>query len=632
MRVADDVVISPKEVEPESAELNLSEFGLTILGASWGESGIEGTAVRTATGQVMVDRQPKPTTATLTLGVREDADTDLATAAHRLQLAVGSLQRGRRWMRRDFYIGNFAGSLLCQISGEVTLSNIAGWQAGDSPDVTLTLVRNPTWYSTEEDESEEFVEETERELVYELPAGNGTAEGLKRITVTNLGDEDWRALIWAEECRDYQEGPTNKLDYLAADLTPKGGAEIVEFEGLQVVEHDSLTAGWLTILDSQIEGVGHMTHRGTRRLWLRVFDPGVEPDVQLRARWRALGGLRWSEDNAIVPTVVIDGWQYYDMGEARPQLATIGDERWEFQVMARAPGGSGAIRIHKVYPLPTEQYMVLSAPGTAQAADIQLTKSPGKIAENASLPKGIFEELDLQAWSNPSNAKTSNDSRATVALENGGKNYSRTLEFTELGFAIPGDATITGIAVDAEGSKSGSGSARLQLHLLKAGSEVGSEHKSLLPHETDAVLTSGSSTDLWGSTWTPSDINHKEFGVDLFALILFGATTARVDDLRVRVYYTEAADENKVCFAERSVQLRSDGVSRQHPTDEVWGDIVPDGFPPFEVPGGLEERPSRGILIPSQGDLGELPDSGTSPLAAVIGRRDGYHFARGAAT
>jgi hypothetical protein len=93
------------------------------------------------------------------------------------------------------------------------------------------------------------------------------------------------------------------------------------------------------------------------------------------------------------------------------------------------------------------------------------------------------------------------------------------------------------------------------------------------------------------------------------------------------VYYTEAADENRVCFATRSVELRTNGVYRQHPEDDVWGGVLPDGFLPYSTPGGIDGRSSRGILIPTQGDLDELADSGTNKLSAVVKTRAGHLYA-----
>jgi hypothetical protein len=50
----------------------------------------------------------------------------------------------------------------------------------------------------------------------------------------------------------------------------------------------------------------------------------------------------------------------------------------------------------------------------------------------------------------------------------------------------------------------------------------------------------GNSTDLWGTTWTPADINNTGFGavLSVFNTRSFGAATATVDFMRITVTYT----------------------------------------------------------------------------------------------
>jgi hypothetical protein len=260
--LVDDIVLDPPEIEEGRVPLSLSEMGLTVFDADFGENAIEATLIRTDRGQQAVDRRPKPRTVVLNIEVREDAgeEVDLATAAYRLQQKLSTMQELGGWFRRDFHFGNFAGGLLYKVTGEITLSGIGGWRRGEADDVTLTMSCDLVAYSTEEEESEEaFVTKSgQRQLVYTRPASKGTAKGLRCIRVDNEGSEDLRALIWAEECRDAPEDlsdPTAKLAYLAKNLTPKGGAEVKTVSGAEVVQHNALTAGWVTVLDSQIAGV-----------------------------------------------------------------------------------------------------------------------------------------------------------------------------------------------------------------------------------------------------------------------------------------------------------------------------------------------------------------------------------------
>jgi hypothetical protein len=632
--LVDDIVVNPAETGLGGVEASLSEAGLSIIGANFGESVQKGTAVKTATGIVMVDREPETRTITLKLIVRQNSEVTLPEAAYRLEQIVGHLQARDSWIRRDFHLDGDFGSLLYHVSGEVTLADFAGWQVGDNPDVTLTMVCDMAAYSTEEVESEEFKEEVAREFIETIADTPGTADGLECWHIGNLGLVDWRGLIFAKECRDYAPESTAEPAYEARNLTPLGGAEAKEVEGAKVVQHTALNEGWTTILNSEISGVGHMTHVGARRVWMRVYDPGeAAGGVKLRLLWRALGASRWSEDNPVVSTPLVDGWALIDLGAVRPQVASLGDQRWEFKLMARAPSGSGAIRIRDVYPLPTEQYLKVAEPNEA-ALDGEPVKTPGTAEDNSG--------TGSLTWSNVNNAKVEDGSFATVESSSAEAKTSHYLKLTNFGFTIPTSAVVRGITVTprcriAEGAVTISPPVvDARVRIIKGGTIKEAEDKAT-GGAWDAALHTrsfGGSDDLWGNTWTPSDINGSGFGVALSVTlnkVLGGTLKAEVDVGKITIAYTEGANENRVCFASRSLEVRSTGVYRQHPEDDVWGRVIEDGFPPVAVPSGVEGRATRVIVIPTQGDLEERADSGTNKLSAVRRVRAGHHYSREAA-
>jgi hypothetical protein len=636
VRIVDDVILDPVEFVSDRAELNLSEAGLEVRAANWGDAAIEAFMVRQQLGEEPADRHPPNREVVLKLGVRDEGEVDLPSVAYRLQQKFGLMQREGGWLRRDFIVGgNFTGSLGIQVK-KAALSDFAGWQAGESPDVTLSLTCGPYWYATEEIESDIFEsDESDRELIFELAEVLGTAPGLIRVRASDDGEEAWRGLIFAAESRDHPQDETADttaaLAYDAVDLTLKGGAVEEEREGEKVVRHESLTAGWLTILDSEIDGVGHMTHRGVRRLWTRIWDPGEEAGgVQLRLRWRALGSLVWSE-NSILSTPLVDDWAMVDLGEARPEPAALGDERWEWQVQARALSGTGVIDLQRIYPLPTEQYAMVKAPDVSAGADVQSTKPPG-----------TADAAEGSDWVNPNNIKNSDNSYATAALTVAGlgnPQNSGQLIMKNFGFALPEDATVLGFMCQIERKSSEAlGVKETTLSPIKSGVIHGGlknrRESSAWWSTSDEIETFGSATDLWGLSWEPKDINDSEFGIALSVCAggKYKTPTASVDFCQLVIYYTEAADENRVCFATRSIELRSDGIYRQHPDDDVWGALVPEGFLPYAPPSGLEERKVRGIVIPTQGDLTSLGDSGSNQLSSQIFYRPGYHFSREAAS
>jgi hypothetical protein len=147
------------------------------------------------------------------------------------------------------------------------------------------------------------------------------------------------------------------------------------------------------------------------------------------------------------------------------------------------------------------------------------------------------------AWANPTNATgaTADTNYATatlLALE-----VSRYLKCTGFGFAIPTDATITGIEVlgDVDADVT-SGSPQIEdnsIKLVKGGTISGNDNAGQAWPSTPGQLTWGSSTDLWGLSWTGADINASTFGVAISAKETNNFPgVAKVDRVQIKVYYS----------------------------------------------------------------------------------------------
>ena len=84
------------------------------------------------------------------------------------------------------------------------------------------------------------------------------------------------------------------------------------------------------------------------------------------------------------------------------------------------------------------------------------------------------------------------------------------------------------------------------VQLLKNGSAVGSNKASATTWANTGTLstvTYGSSTDLWGTTWTAADVNDVDFGLRFVAKNVAAATsTASIDSITITVYYTPNPD------------------------------------------------------------------------------------------
>ena len=119
---------------------------------------------------------------------------------------------------------------------------------------------------------------------------------------------------------------------------------------------------------------------------------------------------------------------------------------------------------------------------------------------------------------------------------------SNAINTSHYNFAIPLNATITGIQVTAAVKASAAGFVSdLGVLIRKAGINVGTQHRNGNLWTTGvANQVYGSAMDLWGTTWTPADINDPGFGVAYSAGNYDQASghTAYVDWLPITVFYT----------------------------------------------------------------------------------------------
>lgn len=153
-------------------------------------------------------------------------------------------------------------------------------------------------------------------------------------------------------------------------------------------------------------------------------------------------------------------------------------------------------------------------------------RDPGVVNNEAS--------IGTEAWSSLNNVKTSDDTDAIVSF--GFPELSSNYLLTDFfGFNIPSTGTITGIEVIVENSNAGvSDVHHFQSRIVKNGS-IGSQDRVITWPSSDTANTYGGSSDLWGETWVPSDINSSGFG---FAIAVSGSLASpTIDHIQVNVHY-----------------------------------------------------------------------------------------------
>jgi len=198
-----------------------------------------------------------------------------------------------------------------------------------------------------------------------------------------------------------------------------------------------------------------------------------------------------------------------------------------------------------------ETYLLFN--GTSDGVGVSETINTGATSPQTASNDGSVGTSD---WLNVDNIKTSNDSWASADLR--APSTSKYLIGTNYGFAIPTGSTIVGIKVEIEESTGPYGSVENSVKIIKGGTISGDDKSTgaTLP-TNDAYVTYGSSTDLWGLTWTAEDINLATFGVGFSAV----GGIASVDHIRITVYYTKTAQKlpiKAICkFAYRTYGKRA---------------------------------------------------------------------------
>jgi len=157
--------------------------------------------------------------------------------------------------------------------------------------------------------------------------------------------------------------------------------------------------------------------------------------------------------------------------------------------------------------------------------------------ENRFAGAGVSELPPEIPWSNPGNITADDNADAsTLNFDSDEVNYH--LRSHSYGFTIPAGATIDGIEVQVEKLNSGGTASDNESRLAKAGAMVGADRSvgGIWP-TARTVVTYGSPTDLWGTTWTPAEINAAGFGFSIQAAAT-NVSNVFVDYHRIIVYYT----------------------------------------------------------------------------------------------
>ncbi|MBF6640378.1 T9SS type A sorting domain-containing protein [Flavobacterium sp. J49] len=144
-------------------------------------------------------------------------------------------------------------------------------------------------------------------------------------------------------------------------------------------------------------------------------------------------------------------------------------------------------------------------------------------------------------WTTPGNITNTADANYTTAVFAVAANTDNLIG-SNYGFSIPNNAIINGIVLTVNRRTSATNAGRITkdnfVSLVKNGVITGNNKAVTTAYGTIfSVATYGSSTDTWGTTWTPADINATNFGA-VISVNANNSLTATVDYLKITIHYT----------------------------------------------------------------------------------------------
>ena len=217
-----------------------------------------------------------------------------------------------------------------------------------------------------------------------------------------------------------------------------------------------------------------------------------------------------------------------------------------------------------------EQYADLSSFGSCSAISSGSWNSLSQTAISSALTAGSGADdssTGTIAWTNPGNITALDGSTANSTLT--ARARSHYLDATNFGFSIPTGATINGITVSVVKDFNGFGNTiDNAARLIKGGTIQATDRSNLgsWPSLTLTPTSYGTSSDLWGGSWTPSDINDPSFG---FAISgdntdTTNTSSASIDNIQITVYYTPT---NLFAYNDNTTPASGDAITYQAGTD-----------------------------------------------------------------
>ena len=141
--------------------------------------------------------------------------------------------------------------------------------------------------------------------------------------------------------------------------------------------------------------------------------------------------------------------------------------------------------------------------------------------------------------------------------------------------------------------------------LVKAGNVVGDNKASFVPWSTTLLaITYGGPTDLWGTTWSPAEVNSDDFGVVVAANRENNGNKVRiatVDSMQITVYYNAASTTTVDCGNGTPITTYGENITCIATVTSSLGGQTPTGTVDWSTDGSGAFEPNPCTLTGADG-------------------------------
>lgn len=356
----ESIILDPETIDGEPTdrtELDLHSGAILVKqdGIDWGEAAIQAFMAELERGQVPVDYKVPNREMHFPLMAQTAEGIDYASARERLQAKVALIHDEGGWLQRVMRDGRVLWIELVNASLKFGGSTFAATRDLDA-DIELTLEGIPDFFG---EETQVLTAEVATDAAsFTITDVQGDYPGRFRARVTESNGDDIRGLLWAFRARHYPTGSartTARSVYLADDLTLAGNAvsdTAPDMHAASAFIDDTNLSNWTSIVEARRDGGDFLTHEGSYQVYVRARSP----DGGVRLRWV------WDVGDLALPVVneewVLPGpnnWFMADLGQMRIDRAPVGPHRWLGLLQAKGENGDEGIAVDEVIFQPLDE-------------------------------------------------------------------------------------------------------------------------------------------------------------------------------------------------------------------------------------------------------------------------------------